>query len=52
MNKNKQKGFIGKGLEDAMAGLLIFAVIISAVVGWGVIEGLLWILSHISIGWV
>lgn len=49
---SKQKGFIGKGLEDAMVGMLIFTVIVSAIVGWGLIEGVIWIASHISIGWV
>lgn len=48
----KQKGWIGNGLSDAIAGFLIFLVIISAIVGWGVIEGLIWIFSHISLSWI
>lgn len=42
----------GKGITDAMTFLFIVTIIVSAVVGWGVIEGILWVLSHISIGWV
>lgn len=34
------------------AGFLICMMLANAVVGWGVIEGLLWIFSHISIGWI
>lgn len=42
----------GKGIADAMASLFIVTIIISAVVGWGLIEGLIWIFSHISISFV
>lgn len=42
----------GKGLADAMVSLFIVTIIISAIVGWGVIEGLIWIFSHISISFV
>lgn len=42
----------GKGIEDAMTALLIVACILSAVVGWGVIEGLIWVFSHISFSFV
>lgn len=42
----------GKGIADAVATLFIVACIISAIVGWGVIEGLIWIFSHISISWI
>ena len=41
----------GKGISDAIAGMLIVGCIISAFVGWAVIEGLIWIASHITIGW-
>jgi hypothetical protein len=48
MNKSKQKGFmdIGRG----WTGYIITLILISAVVGWGVIEGILWVFSHITIG--
>lgn len=42
----------GKGIADAMASLFIVTIIISAIVGWGVIEGVIWLFSHITIGWV
>jgi hypothetical protein len=42
----------GKGIADAMASLFIVTIIISAIVGWGLIEGLIWIFSHISISFV
>lgn len=48
MNKRKQKGYMGTG--SGWTGFIICMMLISAVVGWGVIEGLLWILSHITIG--
>lgn len=50
MNKNKQRGYMGIG--NGWEGFLICMVLISAVVGWGVIETLLWIFSHITIGWL
>lgn len=50
MNKNKQKGYMSLG--KGWTGFLICLMLVSAVVGWGVIEGLLWILSHISVGWI
>ena len=42
----------GKGIADAMASLFIVTIVISAIVGWGLIEGLIWIFSHISISFV
>ena len=34
-----------------MTGAFIMLGILCAVGGWVVIEGLIWILSHLSIGW-
>ena len=42
----------GKGIDDAIASLFIVTIVISAIVGWGLIEGLIWIFSHISISFV
>ena len=42
----------GKGIEDAMVSLFIIAVIVSAIVGCGLIEGVIWLFSHITIGWI
>jgi len=42
----------GKGITDAMTFLFIFVAVVSAIVGWGVIEGVIWLFSHITIGWV
>lgn len=36
------------GLSDK--DFLAFAIGI-ALVGWGVVEGILWVLSHVSIAW-
>lgn len=41
-----------KGIADTMVFMFVVGMIISAIVGWGVIEGILWICSHISISWV
>lgn len=41
-----------KGLESAMITVFIIACLISAVVGWGIIEALIWVFSHISISFV
>lgn len=49
MKINKQKGYYGIG--NAMTTFIIVSMIISAVVGWGVIEGIIWIFSHLTIGW-
>ena len=38
--------------EDAMVFLFIIVAIVSAVVGWGLIEGVIWLFSHITIGWI
>ena len=40
---------LGKGMESAVTAFIIAACLISAVVGWGIIEGLIWVFSHISI---
>jgi hypothetical protein len=32
-------------------GLFIFLMIVSAFSGWAAIEFILWLLSHITIGW-
>ncbi len=45
----KQKGFIS---SKGFGGFIITLMVISAIVGWGFIEGIIWIASHISIGWV
>ena len=50
MNIKKQKGYWSDGKD--WTGFLILLGLICAVVGWGTIEGILWILSHINIGWV
>ena len=42
----------GKGIEDAMVFLFIIVAIVSAVVGWGLIEGVIWLFSHITIVWI
>lgn len=47
----RQKGYIGKGIADAMAALMIGIAIVSAIGGWALIEGVLWICRHITIGW-
>ncbi len=39
----------GKGIADAIGFAFILCAIISAVVGWGVIEGVIWLFKHISI---
>ena len=50
MNRNKQRGYMG--ISRGWTGFLITLMLISAVVGWGVIEGILWVFSHITIGLV
>ena len=37
------------GELPSFTGAFILLALVSAVVGWGVIEGLIWIFSHISI---
>lgn len=44
--KRRQRGFIGITGKD-----LIVAALIIGVCGWAVIEGLLWVASHFTIGW-
>lgn len=39
----------GEGIAKAMTFAFILCAIISAVVGWGVIEGIIWLFKHISI---
>lgn len=34
-----------------MQGAFIMLGCISAIAGWAIIEGALWILSHVTIGW-
>lgn len=36
---------------DDFVGMIIGVVVTSAVIGWVVIEGLLWVFSHISVTW-
>lgn len=40
---------IGEGIAKAMTFAFILVAIVSAVVGWGVIEGAIWLFKHISI---
>jgi len=49
--KSKQRGFIGNGIERAMVFAFNAVAIISAVGGWILIEGVIWIFKHITIGW-
>ncbi|WP_160326823.1 hypothetical protein [Pseudomonas citronellolis] len=49
--KSKQRGFIGNGIERAMAFAFIAVAIVSAVGGWALIEGVIWIFKHLTIGW-
>ncbi len=35
----------------SMTGAFVIGAVTCAVVGWGVIEGAIWIGTHISIGW-
>lgn len=36
-------------MNDMFAGMIVRLVIVSAVVGWATIEGLIWIVRNISI---
>lgn len=38
--------------KSAMITVFTIACLISAVVGWGIIEALIWVFSHISISFV
>jgi hypothetical protein len=40
---------IGEGITKAMTFAFIVCAIMSAVVGWGVIEGVIWLFKHIEI---
>lgn len=48
--KNKQKGYLGNGLEKAMTAFLIIVIVISGILGWVSIEGIIWLFKHVSIG--
>jgi len=50
--KNKQKGYLGKGLEKAMTAFIIMLIVASAILGWISIEGIIWLFKHISVGLV
>lgn len=39
-----------KGIGSAMAGLFIGAVLLALPVGWLLIEGLVWVFTHVHIG--
>lgn len=43
---------IGDGIAKAMTFAFILCAIISAVVGWGVIEGIIWLFKHMAITFV
>ncbi|WP_157998237.1 hypothetical protein [Pseudomonas sp. S9] len=43
---NKQKGFI-----RITTGEMLFICSVIGAIGWAVISGLGWILSHLTIGW-
>jgi hypothetical protein len=38
--------------ETGWTRFMIALMCVNAVIGWGVIEGLLWVISHFSIVWV
>lgn len=40
---------IGEGIAKAMTFAFILCAIVSAVVGWGMIEGVIWLFKHIAI---
>ena len=42
---------IGKGIARAMTAFIVVACVVSAVLGWAVIEGCIWLFRHVSIGW-
>lgn len=48
--KKYQKGNIGHGLEKAMTAFIIMVIVVSAILGWVSIEGIIWLFKHISIG--
>lgn len=46
---NKQRGYLGNGLENALTALVIMVVVVSAILGWASIEGIIWLFKHISL---
>jgi len=50
-SKKKQRGY-GHGIAKAMTAFITAVAIVSAVGGWALIEGIIWLFSHITIGWV
>lgn len=40
---------IGDGYAKAMTFAFIICAIVSAIVGWGLIEGTIWVFKHIAI---
>lgn len=42
----------GECISKAVTFIFIVSVIVSAVVGWGVIEGIIWLFKHISISMI
>lgn len=51
MNKNKQRGYFGNGMAKAMTFMFVVTAIVSAVGGWALIEGAIWVFSHLSWEW-
>lgn len=41
-----------EGLGKALMGFFWFCISLAAVVGWAIIEGLLWVVDHISLTWI
>lgn len=39
-------------MNDNFAEMFWIAIVIAAILGWAVIEGLIWVVSHISFGWI
>lgn len=51
INKKQQAGYFGKGIADAMVFMFVVVAIVSAIGGWALIEGAIWLFSHISLEW-
>lgn len=49
-SKNKQRGY-GQGIAKAMTAFIAAVAIVSAIGGWALIEGVIWLFSHVTIGW-
>lgn len=49
LNKKKQRGFYNMG--DGLGTFFLICGILCAIAGWAVIEGIIWVFSHISISW-